>query len=226
MGTRTKFYIQISFLFLVIISCSKDNLLPNSDAAYFPLSVGRSDRFDIERTYYSLTSLPETHHFTTRRIISGTFKDINGQLVFQTMYYIEGSKSELKLDSVATCWQTPDKALSQENGQTIINMVFPLADKLMWNGNLFNSEGEVTFKVVHVGKPYQIGTALFPNTIEIIRQDDSTLLSRNKYIEIYAKDVGLIRREKIILQYCNTPDCLGKGIVNSGWTELSLIKNN
>lgn len=207
-------------------SCSKDNLPLSFDTSYFPLGIGQSTQFDVERTDYSLSSPLKITNITTLQIISGSFKDINDQLIFNTTHFVQINNSEWNLDSTNTAWRTLDKAMSQENGQTLINMIFPVANGVIWNGNLFNANGEEMFRMINIGKPYQTETTLFTNTITIIRQDDSTLLSRNKYIEIYAKDVGLIRKEKIFLKYCNTPDCVGKGIINSGWTEFSSIKNN
>lgn len=221
-----KNFFRIIFLFLTIISCSKDQLTElDSDAAYFPLDIGQFSDFDVERIHYTILSLPEIQHFSTRQMISDTFRDINNNLVYKMDYLVQNNKSEWKLDSSAIEWRILDKAMSQENGRTIINQAYPLSDGLLWNGNLYNTDTREMFQAVHVGKPYQNGLTLFPKTVTIIRQDDSTLLSRTKYIEIYAQNIGLIRKEKISLKYCNTPDCLGKGIINSGWAELSVIKN-
>ena len=103
-------------------------------------------------------------------------------------------------------------------------LIFPLANETAWNGNSYNAMPEKMFRVKNLGRPFQAGNFIFPETVMIIRQDDSTLLSKNKYTEIYAKNVGLIRTEKIFVQYCNTPDCVGKGIINSGRKEISVIK--
>ena len=82
---------------------------------------------------------------------------------------------------------------------------------------------EKIFRVKDLGMPFKDGKNTFLKTVTIIRQDDSTLLSKNKYMEIYAANVGLIRTEKIFVQYCSTPDCIGKGIIESGWKEISVI---
>jgi len=223
---KSSFRILLCFLLLTIISCSKDKLLESDpDAAYFPLSNGQFSDFDVKRTNYPILSLPEKQHFTTRQTISDSFRDLNDNLVFKKNYFVQNNKSEWKSDSSATVWHLPDKAMSQENGRTIVNQIYPLSNGLLWNGNLYNTDSEEMFRATDIGKPFQTETRLFPKTVTIIRHDDSTLLSRMKYIEIYALNVGLIRKEKIFLKYCNTPDCLGKGIINSGWAELSVIKN-
>jgi len=223
---KSSFRILLCFLLLTIISCSKDKLLESDpDAAYFPLSNGQFSDFDVKRTNYPILSLPEKQHFTTRQTISDSFRDLNDNLVFKMNYFVQNNKSEWKSDSSATVWHLPDKAMSQENGRTIVNQIYPLSNGLLWNGNLYNTDSEEMFRATDIGKPFQTETRLFPKTVTIIRHDDSTLLSRMKYIEIYALNVGLIRKEKIFLKYCNTPDCLGKGIINSGWAELSVIKN-
>lgn len=226
-GILRKIYrIIVIFLLLVFISCSKDKL-PTDEANpdFSPLSVGQFAEYHVERTKYSITSSPEIKHFITRQIISDSFKDVNNQLIYKTDYFALNNNVDWKLDSNSTNWQTTGKMVGQENGQAIVKLIYPLSDGLSWNGNMFNAMDNQKYVVTELGKPYQTELFYFPNTVTIIRQDDSTLLSKNSYTEIYALNVGLIRREKVSLQYCNTPDCLGKGIINSGWKEISTIKN-
>ena len=217
---------RISFLliFIAILSCSKERITTQSDGDYLPLIPGNFSEFDVERTKFTLSALPENQQFTIRQVIADSFRDLNNQLVYKSEYYSLDSKSAWKIDSIAPVWRTFDKAMCQENGQVIVKMIFPLANEMVWNGNWYNAMSEKMFRIKDLGKPFQAGNTVFPKTVTIIRQDDSTLLSKNKYVEIYAMNVGLIFTEKLVVQYCNTPDCVGKGIINSGWKEISVIK--
>lgn len=225
MNTSVKLNFILHFLTWGSCSCSEQNIKLPDDSVYIPLRIGQYSEFEVKRTSYSLSALPEVQQFSTRQIISDSFRDINNQLVHKMDYLARNDQMEWKLDSTSTIWRTMDKTISKENGQIIVNMIYPITDQLLWNGNMFNVGGKVMFKVTDKGKAFKNGLTIFPNTVTIVRQDDSTLLSRNRYIEIYAPEIGLIRKEKIFLQYCNTPDCVGKGIINSGWTEFSMIKN-
>ena len=226
MGERKKSVIILSFLITVTFSCSKDRF-PNQQSAfeYFPLVLGKAKEYDVERTTYSLSSLPEKQRFITRQLVIDTFKMPDNQVAYKIEHFAQNNRAEWKLDSVSAAWQTSDKTTTRENGQTVINMIYPLSNGLEWNGNSFNNNGASFWRVTNLGKSFQTKFSIFQNTVTIIRQDDSTFLSRNTYIEVYALNVGLIRREKSFLKYCGDPDCLGKGIINYGWKELSSIRN-
>ena len=217
------FRIVFSLIFFVNFGCSKDNITSQPEDAYIPLISGNFAEFEVERTKFTLSALPEIQKLRTRQIIADSFRDVSNHLVYKSEYYVLDTKSAWKIDSIIPVWRTLDKTMCQENGQAIVKLVHPLANEVAWNGNLYNAMNEKVFHVKDLGKPFQIAAMTFPNTVTIIRQDDSTLLSKNKYIEIYAMNVGLIRTEKIFVQYCGTPDCIGKGIINSGWKEVSTI---
>jgi hypothetical protein len=216
--------VQIILLILSVFSCSpyRENIPP--DTSYFPLAVGNESVFEAERTSYSLREIPTTKIFTLRQTITNSFPDINGNLVYKTEFAGNTGQNPWKQDSVSILWRSVDKAYIQENGQTIVKMIFPLAEGTAWNGNEYNALPETIFRCTAKGKPFTIGSVVYPNTVTITRQDDSTLLSRNKYKEIYAAEIGLIRTEKVFVKYCNTPDCIGKGIINSGYKEISVLK--
>ncbi|TDE16299.1 hypothetical protein [Dyadobacter psychrotolerans] len=220
------FSVLLFFSCLGLISCiDKSKVTPTDDTAYFPLKAGFSSEFDLQRTIYSRSDLPEIRNYTIRQLIADSFKDLQNHWVYKIEYAAGTGQENWKTDSIIPIWRTTDNLLVQENGQTVLRQVYPISEGASWNGNCYNSLGEVKFRFTRVGLPFQSGSQLFPKTITVIRQDDSTLLSRNRYIEIYAEHVGLIRTEKSVLQYCSTPDCRGKGMISSGWKEISVIKN-
>jgi hypothetical protein len=215
----------LPILLLLAMSCSHDR--PSASMSvpdYAPLSPGRFNDFDVTRTTYSEIYSPEIRQYVSRQAVTDSVRDSNNRLIFKLGYFVLND-GVWKLDSVTAVWRTHDSVIRQENGKPVLIMLFPLSDGSRWNGNYYNNVSELLFYCVHAGRPLQAGLLNFPETVTIIRQDDSTLLSRKKYIEIYARNVGLIKTEKIFLDYCSTPDCRGKGIIQSGWTELSTIKN-
>jgi len=207
-------------------SCtSNDRLTPFPGTDYFPLQIGHSSEFDLQRTVYSASELPEIKNYIIRHLIADSFKDLQDHWTYKIEYAVQNGQKSWKTDSFTTVRKTAAELLVQENGQTILTQIYPVSEGTSWNGNCYNSMGEVKFRYTRTGKSYQTKSGIFPKTITIVRQDDSTLLSRSKYIEVYAQNIGLVSVEKIFLQYCSTPDCRGKGIISSGWTERAVIKN-
>ncbi|MCE7039849.1 hypothetical protein [Dyadobacter sp. CY312] len=216
--------VQIALLILFVFSCSSDQENAPPDTSYFPLAVGSESVFEVERINYSLSETPTNKKINLRQTITNSFTDLNGNLAYKIEFEVNTRQNQWRQDSVSILWRGLDKAYIQENGQTVVKMIFPLADGTAWNGNDYNTLPETIFRCTAKNKPLTIGSIHYPNTVTIIRQDDSTLLSRNKYIEMYAAEIGLISTEKVFVKYCNTPDCIGKGIINSGYKEISVLK--
>ncbi|TLV01142.1 hypothetical protein [Dyadobacter luticola] len=211
-------------LIVGIASCSHPEATKPADNPYFLLETGRYSDFRVDKTTFEIGKTDQLHSLKYRRKIGEAFKKSDGGQAFAIGY------SSLKLtnrqtDSVSAIWQTENRIFELENGQPVIKLTLPAYEGAIWNVNAYNARTESISRITETGKSYQIGNQVFENTITVIRQDDSTLLTRKKYIEIYAQNVGLIRRERLNLQYCHKADCLGKGIVLSGSKEITTIEN-
>jgi hypothetical protein len=213
------------FVLFIIISCSgPDQPVSRSGNDYFPLESGQYSEFNVEKTRFSTDGQVSTKHYYIRKTTGKSFAQANGQLTFPLSYGHQQPDHSWYPDSASVSWQTISQVFEQETGQAVIRFTSPIHDGMSWDVNAYNQAGKRLCKVKDFGKPYRNGALYFPNTVTIVRQDDSTLLSKKKYIEIYARNVGLIMRERTHLNYCYTPDCLGKGIVDSGSREVIIIQ--
>ena len=213
-------------LILALASCSDpENPQRLSGHDFYPLETGRYSEFGVQRTVYTVDRRQEVSQYRIRQVTGDTIPTTDGRKVYQMRYAVKELYSDWKTDSVNASWHTADKAIEQENGKPVIKINFPLSEGAQWDINALNNLGKQIGFVRNLSRPYQLPTISFQNTITVIRQDDSTLLSRKKYIEIYAANVGLIRRERVTLEYCYTGDCVGKGIINSGWKEVITLEN-
>ena len=96
-------------------------------------------------------------------------------------------------------------------------MLFPPAERLSWNGNIYNTLGEDNYELKNVNRPLKIGGTTFERTATVVQQNDSTLVNQDKRVEVYAAEVGLIYRERVNVQFCSsTPACVGKAQIDFG----------
>jgi hypothetical protein len=57
----------------------------------------------------------------------------------------------------------------------------------------------------------------YPKTMKVIQNDfTDAIVGRDERSEIYARNIGLIEKEVIQLEYCTTPGCLGQQKVDKG----------
>lgn len=220
-------YFPLFIFFLFIVCCSgPDKPEQLKDSGYYPLEAGNFSEFQLEKTTYISGQPEKISKSIVRQLTQNPFTNSEGNLIFPQHYSTLNPDKSWQTDSVTISWVSADKIVSQENGRTIVKMILPVSEGLQWNGNEYNSLGKCVFEATEVQKPFQIDSLHFPNTVTIIRQNDSTLLSRSKYTETYAPGVGLICREQLYLHYCYAADCLGKGIVSSGWKKITKIRKS
>jgi len=221
------YFYPLFILILFFISCSgPDKPKQLKEPGYYPLEAGNFSEFGVEKINYTYGQPDKITKNVIRQLTLVPFADSNGNPIFPQQYTSLKPDQSWQTDSVTISWLSSDKIFVQENGQTVIKLIFPVAEGLLWNGNEYNSSGKCIFEAMEVNKPFRIDSLFFPNTVTIIRQNDSTLLSRSKYTETYAPGVGLICREQLYLRYCYTADCLGKGIISSGWKKITRIRKS
>jgi hypothetical protein len=205
------------FLFNACEHHSAQVRLPDNE--FFPLKSRTFFEFGVEKTRYNFDQPPQVSRYNLRKTLLDSIL-VENNLVYPVQYAVAKPFNESKIDSVNAAWITSDKAFEQENGKNLVRFYFPFSEGMRWNVNAFNNGGEFFGTLVEVNKPARIGLKQYPRTATIVYQDDSTLLARKKYIEIYAANVGLVYREKLYLQYCHEGNCLGKGVIESGWKEI------
>lgn len=209
---------------LLTVACN-DNYTYEADNGfdYVPVRYGKSSEFKVSKTTYAIGQAPLINEYIQREMVTDSFSDPTGKTMYKLAYSVPDSTS-WKTDSINTLWFEKDQALIKEGGDVIVRLMLPLYEMRFWDGNQFNNKGRQYFELRNYKRSYPTPAETFPQTVTIVRRHDSTLVSKKVHIEVYAKGVGLIRRERSFLQYCNTPDCVGKGIVNSGWEEISTLK--
>ena len=220
--------IRLFVLFVLALSlaaCQRADAPPvDSGYDYFPLETGAFREYEVTETRYALAQPVQTHTYQIREVTGPKHTDASGQDVYLLEHSVwEGNT--WRADSVGSAWRIVDQAFCSENGLTFVKIQFPVKERSRWDGNLYNTLGERFFEIKDVDKLLTLGAFTFDKTLTVVQQNDSTLLSLRKSQETYARNIGLIRREQTSIQYCGTPDCLGKGVIDYGFTKSTVLKN-
>ncbi len=219
-----RFFVFFVFA-LSLVACERADSPPvDSGYDYFPLETGSFWEYEVTETRYALAQPAQTRTYQIREVTGPKYTDASGQDV----YPLERSVREgntWRADSVSLIWRTAERAFRSENGLTFVKIRFPVKEDLRWDGNLYNTLRERLFEIKNSDKPLTLGAYTFDQTLTVVQQNDSTLLSLRKNQETYARNVGLIRQEQTSVQYCGTPNCVGKGLIDYGFTKSMVLKN-
>lgn len=222
---RSTALVFLTVLALLVGCQPATDLLPD-DSAYFPLQTGDYWIYQVTQETYSLTSPATTRVFQVQQKIGSSFNR-NGQLVYQVEESIRNSdQADWRVNAIRTVYKTLSEVVSQENNVPTVSLAFPISAATSWNVNTYNARPDTLLRYQNSGRSITLNKRSFDNVVSVVGSNDSTLIGLNKYVRMYAPNVGLVYRENTALAYCQaTPDCIGKGIITSGsrqkWTLLS-----
>ncbi|MFD2933917.1 hypothetical protein [Spirosoma flavum] len=197
-----------------------------ADYAYFPLETGRYVIYDVQENKYTLNAGPVQRTYQLKEVIGSTYADVTGQTAYRLIRYRRSTTSQpWQADSVWSARLVNNEAIRTENGQDFVSLLFPISNELSWNGNRHNAFDQNDYQARNVGQPYRVLDKQFNETVTVAAQDDSTLVLQDKHIDVYARQIGLIHRERTYLQFCTaTPSCIGKNQIDYGIRQVYNIQ--
>ena len=185
---------------------------------YAPLQTGRFVIYDVTEQRFSLTAPPVTSTYQLKETVGARYTDVLGKPAFRLQRFRRANaQANWQTDSLWTARTDSRAAIRTENGADFVKLIFPVVERGRWNGNELNRFADDTYELRNVNKPYSVGSQAFAETATVLQQNDSTLVSQDKRIEVYARQIGLVYKETVQLQFCSsTPSCVGKAQIDFG----------
>ena len=233
----------IPFIACVIFlsACKKESeqldIIPISD--YAPLTVGKYITYSLDSLVYTNFGSVEAHRFyEVKYLIADSLKDLMGRKAFRIIRYIRTlPNGTFNADNTFVAVNTGTNYEFTENNLRYLKLVQPIRNDVSWKGNSaidVSSLGtdlqylfDWDYTYADVAQAKTVGTFSLPNTITVKQIDESVNLpvippgspnstniaSRDFSQEIYAKGIGMVRREFLHFEYqLAFPGYIGYGI--------------
>lgn len=208
----------ILLLCLLATSCKKDTFVAESDFgyAYQPKELGHWVEYEVDSITYSDITIPasiDTIHYYLREVLDTTFVDASGAEVIRVEQY-----KRYDLSDPWVIYQVGSFKVSSENFQRyfndlrFVNLLFPVREDKEWQGNIFldvnneatleyldDSKYDWRYRYTYMDQPMQIGNFSLDSCLQVVQIDEENLFEKKYSEEQYAKHVGLISKELIIL---------------------------
>ncbi|WP_240625903.1 hypothetical protein [Spirosoma pollinicola] len=211
----------------VLSGCRLPNELPvTPDQNYFPLETGRYIIYEVQENLYVLHTEPVQRSYQLKEVTGVAYTDVTGQTAFPLRRYRRATADQpWQADSLWSARLVTNEAIRTENSQDVVSLLIPISNGLRWNGNRHNSYDVEMYEARNVDQPFRVLTKLFNETATVVAQDDSTLVSQEKRLAVYAREVGLIYKERTSLQFCTAlQTCVGKNQIDYGTRQIYRIK--
>lgn len=188
---------------------------------YFPLEIGKFIEYEVDSIIYDPLQggiAVDSSRTYVREEISDSFEDAVGNEIF-TIERSERSDSTQAwyLTDVWSAFNTETESIRREENLEFIKMIFPVRDRRDWDAIPFDEELEIEVagETIKMFKNWEsemedvdvsetINGISFENVATVTLADDENIVEYRYGIEKYARGVGLVYRELIILDSQNT----------------------
>jgi hypothetical protein len=90
-----------------------------------------------------------------------------------------------------------------EENERFVKLIFPLNNFTYWNGNALNSRDYQEYIIEDIHDVYTKNNFSFDSCVTVVQNYKSNQIEYESDKEIYAKGIGLVYRENIILNINN-----------------------
>lgn len=211
------------FILLLIAMACHDVAEPDQERlgfGFFPIREGLYWEYEVNTIQYLNTGgTEESTHYYRFEVADSFPVNANGQ---QYAYVIYRSRKEQlnhdwKADATLSWERNQHTMIWIEDNTPYIKLSFPPQEHKIWDGNARNTLERNDYRMQNVYHEFVISNDTFPQTITVIQADNQdSIISLDRRMEVFAKDVGLVFKTFSQIDFCNETNCLGLGIIDFG----------
>ena len=211
---------------LSVWSCSdstkEDPFLIDSGEEYIPLAVGQNWIYDLDSIIYDPEPgeiVIDTLSYQMKYEVLDTFRNGEGQLSYRIERFVRNTDtSSWRVTDVWTTHIEERRFVWNEENQPFVKLIFPLKEDSKWDGNALFDDDNVSIKIrgenIDIYKFWadyevisrgaeEVNGTQYEDVITVLQVDREITIEKRYSVEKYARGVGLIFKELIILDTQN-----------------------
>lgn len=203
---------------LLIIGCEddfQDPVVDASDRQFFPVDPSLIRVYEVDEIRFEISGFDTSAYFL-REYVTDSF-DHAGTMTYRIrMDTASDPEGEWKNLRVTTARVSDERVIRREESTDRVKLVFPVKSSKTWNGNGYNTFPEQTYRYSSDVSTESTVEDLPGELVRVIISDvPKNIVNQDEQYEIYGKNVGLIEKNSIILNFC-TVECDSANQILSG----------
>lgn len=181
------------------VGCSKDEPAPvDLGYDYFPVAPGRWVEYQVDSQRLRIEggdTLEFNLSYALREVITEDFTDPEGRAAQRIIRYTRDTVGNWQPKDV--WWQVREDRHAEkvEENMRRVKLLFPPAEGEAWNTNARNTADAFEVEYTAVDEPFGVNGLSFPSTVVVEGTYPNNFIFTKRYIERYAKGIGLVHRE-------------------------------
>lgn len=202
-----------ALLFLAACNRNSDDVTRagSPGTEYFPLKTGSAVVYHVDSIAYNDNGPQQeidTFMYQYKEEVGEPFTDDAGKASYPVhRFYRQHDSDEWVAARGYTAQVVDNTAQRVEENIRYLKLVFPLRERNSWNGNLYNTLGIQSYKLVTFKTPYLIHTTAVPS-IKVQQSDIENFIEEIKRYEVYAENIGMV---ELLYDSLNTQDSGTRG---------------
>jgi hypothetical protein len=218
---------------VILLGCSEDEpKKEETDEQYFPLQTGLFQIYEVTETIYSEVNPTQFLEYELKTEVVDSFANLEGGYTFVIHRSTRSTENDpWQFQEAWSARANAYQAVLTEGNISYVRIAFPAIKNKEWNGNALNALEVDSYLLESVGKPFEVSTDLeFNDCLVIVQEQFMDIDSKDERQEVYARNVGLIYKSTIDIEYCNDGKlpieggCVGLFIIKSGTEALQVLK--
>jgi len=222
--------IHYSICYLIIIvgtltGCnSETESFEISGLNFYPLTIGTYVTHQVTETIYGVNKEPQATEYQIKERVSGILQEAQGNIptIYEMRRFRRSTTNDpWSLEAIWTIRGDNQRIIRVESGTAFVKLAFPFLEDKTWDGNAYNNLGRQHYKMTDLQKTFVASSGkdeelVFQNTCTILEAQDSSAVTKNYSQSIYAENVGLVYTLSENYAYCQTANCFGQALIESG----------
>lgn len=121
-------------------------------------------------------------------------------------YYRTSDTLPWEMKDVWSLRLSENELVKNEENIQYLRLRFPLYETAEWNGNAYNTLDDEVYEVTNIDTTFSTENIELDSVLYVIQADDETLIDKTYAYEMYAKNVGLVKKYRMEIESQTTLD--------------------
>ena len=203
MNDSMRYFIIYIVLFVTLLGCKKDPAtIVDLGYDYYPIQEGHWVIYNVDSIVYNdFTNSVDTFQYQIKELIVSTYQDAEGRNTQRIERYKRINSGPWIIKDVWSSNLTSTTAERVEENTRYVKLAFPAKIGMSWDGNVANVISEWEYLYTTYDEAASVGLLSFDSVLTVLQRDqDLGALEKDYFVEMYAKNIGLIYKEAIHLE--------------------------